>query len=103
MVTREEKRSLRAASCCRVEVVNGAAGRRLYGLVSTERTENAADCRAAASARAASSFRWVTLEVLRVPSSAKSLPVATRLPSTATSLASKPSEDAVRKRPVRSQ
>src|SRR5699024_8632818 len=31
MVWRAEKRSLRAASCCSVDVMNGAAGRREYG------------------------------------------------------------------------
>src|SRR5215510_9114615 len=40
MAVCEEKRSLRLASCCRVEVRNGAAGRRVYGFSSTERTAN---------------------------------------------------------------
>ena len=34
-------RSLRPASCCRVEVVNGAAGRRVYGFVSSDVTVSA--------------------------------------------------------------
>ena len=33
--------SLREASCCRVEVVKGAAGRRRYGLRVTESTTEA--------------------------------------------------------------
>ena len=33
-----EKPSLRAASCCRVEVVKGGGGLRVSGLVSTEAT-----------------------------------------------------------------
>ena len=41
MVCRDAIRSLRDASCWRVEVVNGAAGRRVYGLVSSDATENA--------------------------------------------------------------
>ena len=35
---RDENRSLRLASCCSVDVVNGAAGRRVYGFSSTEET-----------------------------------------------------------------
>ena len=38
----EESRSLRLASCCSVEVMNGAAGLRVYGFSSTDVTLNAA-------------------------------------------------------------
>ena len=40
IVCAEEKRSLRAASCCSVEVMNGAYGRRRYGFSSTRVTVN---------------------------------------------------------------
>jgi hypothetical protein len=38
MVWLAEKPSLRAASCCRVEVVKGGGGLRVKGLVSTDAT-----------------------------------------------------------------
>ena len=52
MVWRAEKRSLRAASCCNVDVVNGAAGRRVYGFVSRFDTANSVLGRRSASASA---------------------------------------------------
>jgi hypothetical protein len=42
MVWAGAKPSLRLASCCRVEVVNGGGGLRLAGLASTLATMNAA-------------------------------------------------------------
>ena len=55
MVSRAPSPSLRLASCCRVEVMNGAAGLRLVGLASTELTLNSREltaCRAASAASA---------------------------------------------------
>ena len=89
MVCREPIRSLRAASCCSVEVVNGAAGLRVYGLVSTSSTENAAGSRACTQARASSSPSWTTSPRPRsAPRSSKSRPVATRTPPSETRRAS---------------
>src|SRR6478609_8284489 len=102
MVLLEEKRSLRPASCCSVEVVNGAAGRRVYGLVSTERTLNSALCRPAARAVASSSLRCTALREVSSPLSLKSRPLATLAPSTAASFALKDPESAPNW-PVRSQ
>ena len=58
MVLRAEKRSLREASCCSVEVVNGAAGRRARSRFSTLLTRSppaAASTRSRAACAAASS------------------------------------------------
>ena len=102
MVLLEEKRSLRPASCCSVEVVNGAAGRRVYGLVSTERTRKSASCRPAAREVARSSLRCTALREVSSPLSLKSRPLATLAPSTIASLALK-EPDPAPNWPVRSQ
>ena len=60
MVRAAEKRSLRPASCCRVEVINGGCGVRRHGRSSTERTENVGRSNRSASPRAASSSRRTT-------------------------------------------
>ena len=52
MVCDDENRSLRPASCCSVEVMNGGYGRRVYGLRSTLRT---------ATGRSTSASRSTTL------------------------------------------
>ena len=82
MVCREPRRSLREASCCSVDVVNGDAGLRVYGLVSRLRTAKSAVSSAATSTRAASSSRCTVDRDVRTPRSSKSRPVATRAPST---------------------
>src|SRR5699024_10938982 len=51
------RRSLREASCCREEVVKGAAGRRVYGLDSSLVTSAGASVRASTRVAADS---WVT-------------------------------------------
>ncbi len=88
MVWRAEKRSLRAASCCSVDVLNGAAGRRVYGFESTEETTTetegsrsavASACAACSSRATASAFPFA--DDLSWPLSSKSRPVATRVPS----------------------
>jgi hypothetical protein len=68
---------LRLASCCSEEVVKGAAGRRVYGLDSSEVTVAGVAPRVSTSSRAEASVSTVALfeRGLRVPSSAKSLPV----------------------------
>ncbi len=75
---------MRLASCCSVEVVNGAAGRRVYGRSCTERTATAAFAMPAATASAIAWSRCTTSLVRSSPVSAKSRPVATRRPSTPT-------------------
>src|SRR3954463_3297002 len=82
MVWRDAIRSLREASCCSVEVVNGAAGLRVYGLVSSEATENGDDARLATRLVATASSTCTTSADFRVPLSAKSRPDATRRPFT---------------------
>jgi hypothetical protein len=52
MVRWASKPSLRAASCCSVEVVKGGGGLRLVGLASTEATVKSAALIAASAARA---------------------------------------------------
>src|SRR3546814_4518866 len=51
-----EKPSLRAASCCSVEVVNGGGGLRVSGLVSTASTEKCPVFTSASAARASASL-----------------------------------------------
>ena len=69
--------------------MKGAAGRRVYGLDSSEVTVAGVAPRVSTSSRAEASVSTVALfeRGLRVPSSAKSLPVATRAPSTVAILA----------------
>ncbi len=85
-------RSLREASCCSVEVVKGADGRRVYGFSATSETVAVTPRIASATATAVASSTWRTLAVTSEPSSAKSRPVATRSPSSAASRALKDSE-----------
>ena len=79
-------RSLRPASCCRVEVVNGAAGRRVYGFVSSDVTVSASfavPLSASDSEVACASSRTTAFdEDLSWPRSSKSRPVATFVSST---------------------
>ena len=82
IVCRDAIRSLREASCCSVDVVNGAAGLRVYGLVSSEATENSEDARLATRAVATASSTCTTSADFSVPLSAKSRPEATRRPLT---------------------
>jgi len=100
IVSREESRSLREASCWSVEVVNGAAGLRRYGLDSTDETVPSVTTPAIAVALASS--RCTAADVRSAPSSPKSRPVATRAPSTAARRASKDSSPRA-KRAVTSQ
>src|SRR5699024_5891781 len=60
MVTLEVKRSRRDASCCNVEVVKGAAGRRRYGLSSKDVTANSACSNPPANDLAEASSRCTT-------------------------------------------
>ena len=62
MVRWAEKPSLRAASCCRVEVVKGGAGERLAGFFSTADTLNWPASTAALAARAEDSLLRSNLE-----------------------------------------
>ena len=71
--------------------MNGGAGRRVYGLDSTEATVAAASATAPAIASASAWPRARASFLTRAPRSSKSFPVAMRVPSTDTSLASKPS------------
>ena len=66
--------------------MNGGAGRRVYGLSSTERTANSAPSRRETSPRASSS-ESCTASAFSCPSWPKSRPCATRLPSSWTSRA----------------
>ena len=74
-------RSLRPASCCRVEVVNGAAGRRVYGFVSREVTVSesfAVPFSTPARDVACGSSRTTAFDAFfNWPRSSKSRPVAT--------------------------
>ena len=84
-------RSLRPASCCSVEVMNGAAGERRKGRSVTDFTVKVCPVRASATEVASSSPRTRTsLLVLCEPCSSKSLPVATVVPPSATRAAPKP-------------
>ena len=75
------KRSLRPASCCSVEVMNGAAGERRKGRSVTELTVKDRPARAVATDVASSSPSTRTsLLPVRSPCSSKSLPVATVAP-----------------------
>ena len=88
MVRAELHESLRPPSCCSVEVMKGAYGRRVYGFSSTRTTCAATPARPSASEVARGPSSTTTS---RAPSrsppvvSSKSRPVATRRPSTATS------------------
>ena len=85
-----ENRSLRPASCCSVEVMNGAYGLRVYGFSSTLDTRIWTPVSAWASRVASASASTVTAAfALSLPSEPKSRPVATRVPSTATRRAPK--------------
>ena len=75
--------------------MNGALGDDRYGFSSTERTVNRASASPSASDRARASSRATTVPDTS-PRSLKSLPVAMRVPSTATSVASKAGWVAVR-------
>jgi hypothetical protein len=66
--------------------MNGAFGVLRYGFCSTERTVNVRSPRSSASRRAVDSSMTVTLAP-GTPRSSKSFPLATRTPSTATSVA----------------
>ncbi len=85
------KRSLRPASCCNVDVMNGAAGERRKGRSVTERTVKLSPVSAPATEVATSSpsTRTAALPVCS-PCSSKSLPVATVVPPRVTSWAPKP-------------
>ena len=83
MTCDDDMRSLRPPSCCSVLVMNGACGRERYGFSSTERTRKSAPSRPSASERARASSSTTTLAPAG-RSTSKSLPVATRAPSTAT-------------------
>ena len=82
---------MRFASCCSVEVRKGGYGRLVYGLASTEATVKSASRRPSADpvATASSSTSRDVFLTLADPSSAKSLPVATRSLSMVASAASK--------------
>ncbi len=86
MARRELKRSLRPASCCKVEVMNGAAGERRKGFSVRDLTVKPAPWRPLASERASCSSRTTTEPgAVRVPVCPKSRPEARATPSTAAS------------------
>ena len=85
------KRSLRPASCCSVDVMNGAAGERRKGRSVTDFTVKVCPVRASATEVASSSPSTRTSPLaLCSPSSSKSLPVATAVPPSVTRAAPKP-------------
>ena len=90
MVCFADMRNLRDASCCKVEVVKGAAGRRVDGFASTEVTSMSTDSDFICSASdvASASVRTRT-SFLSTPRSLKLSPVAIRFPSRLSNLASK--------------
>ena len=84
----DENPSLRFASCCNVDVVNGAEGRCDAGFSSTDVTVHGMPrFSPSASDVAACSSSRVTVCEVSWPLSLKSLPVATRRSSTFTSVA----------------
>ena len=88
MARREQKRSLRPASCCSVEVMNGAAGERRNGFSVMERTAKGTPSSPAARARARASSRTTTEPgCLSAPDSSKSRPEARGTSSSAASAA----------------
>ena len=97
-----DRRSRRPASCWKVDVVKGAAGRRRYGLGSTESTVTVRPSSPSRTAPAAASSSTSTSPVVR-PSSSKSRPAATFRPSTSARRAVKPSLPAMARWQVRSQ
>src|SRR3954452_6922573 len=74
MVWLAEKANLRAASCCRVDVVNGGGGFFEKGLVSTEETVNWPASTTALAASASPLLPMVSRSIF-VPSSCTSRPV----------------------------
>jgi hypothetical protein len=96
MVRSAENPSLRFASCCRVEVVNGAYGAWVAGRSSTEVTDHGSTpFRASRSLPAVCSSSIRTSPSLSSPvAGSKSLPVAIRVDPTRTRVAAKetPSE-----------
>ncbi len=95
IVRSDENRSLRPASCCSVDVINGGYGRRVYGFSSTDATFSWAPANPVASAVAPTSSSTTTSGAVSPPllrswpSESKSRPVATREPSTEVSRAVK--------------
>ena len=88
MARLELNRSLRPASCCSVEVMNGAEGDRRNGLWVIELTTNGTSASPAARALASSSPSTTTEPgEVRTPVSSKSRPEARAVPSTAVSAA----------------
>src|SRR5450756_1119161 len=86
MARLELKRSLRPASCCMVDVMNGGAGDRRNGLWVIDFTAKGAPSRAAANPRVSASPNTTTEpEEVSAPVSSKSRPDANDTPSTATS------------------
>ena len=84
------KRNLRPASCCSVDVMNGAAGERRKGRSVTALTVKDWPANAVATAVASSSTSTRTRpSVVWTPSSLKSLPVATVVPPSETRAAPK--------------
>ena len=82
--------SLRPASCCRVEVVNGGLGADEYSFSSTLRTRAVRPARPAASCFAAASSSTTTVRlVASFPSAEKSRPSARVVPSSAMTWAGK--------------
>jgi hypothetical protein len=73
-----------------VDVMNGAFGEERYGFSSTDATVNGEPASAATSRVAAGSSTTTTSSRATRPWLSKSLPVATRLPSSPTNVAPKP-------------
>src|ERR1022692_3183409 len=85
MARLELNRSLRPASCCSVEVMNGADGERRNGLWVTDETVKGTPASPAARALASASANTTTDPgEVSTPVSSKSRPEARATPSTAT-------------------
>ena len=87
IVRAEVKCSLRPASCCSVDVINGGYGRRVYGFSSTALTVISAPVSDSANAWAVC-LSTTSASPFNRPRSSKSRPWATRFPPRATSFAS---------------
>ena len=96
-----DMRSLRPPSCWSVDVMNGGLGRLRHGFSSMERTVYGCSSSRARRLVAVGSSTTATSSRVTRPSWPKSRPVATRLPSSATSRAVK--AGSVGKAAVRSQ
>ena len=85
MVAREDIPKVLPAACCKVDVVKGGKGRRLYGLEPTDSTTKSVFFRASDKFCAVFSSTTITpsfsAAAVNAPFSSKSFEPATRVPS----------------------